>query len=1102
MKRRVSFLLMLVIAIALTFALSSCGDCKHKETRTEHETTTEANCMVVEKYDEVVYCVDCKEELSRTSKKGQLGDHVLGEPVFENIDVLDCTQGGKADKVVYCTVPRCEYVHSREQDVVVNKAEAHSLSTQKIYDENHTQYRTLTYCTECTYQAFSAPKVDLKGPDHVYNNKGTVPKNGGICTLCFSVLGDADRLEYTLNEDGNSYTLTGVKGDSKLGTYLYVGEYKGKPVTKIAPKAFERNQEIRFVVIGDCVKEIGANAFNGCKLKKVYTYDLQAWCNIKFENPTANPIAVAETFSPNKIDVKSAFVIPSNITSISDYAFTNLKASTLYIPANVQNISANAFANCDTLVNVRLADTTASSRTFGADVFKGCDNIRNVYADSVLGWLKNSFVTAESNPVFVADSLYVTGIEAPVNTGAFEIPNGVEVINNYAFINFDITSLKIPDSVTHIGTFAFSGCTNLAAVDLGKGLTTIEHAAFAHCSAITSIVIPDSVTTIGDAAFFNCPGIATLTIGNNVSFIGISAFEGCASITAVKIPAVLTSLSARVFANCTKLTTVELNGILHTIGGSAFVNCVSIVDFGFTENIQTIDGHAFAGCVSLSKLNFNANLKTIGAGAFKDCKSITAITISDNVDEIGLGAFEGCSSVENITIPFIGNKKDSDENAHFGFIFGAPENWLLDENGEKVELLAPDNRSYVPYTLANVVINGEAVLKANAFAGCDSIVTVKLPATLVAVEENAFAECTSLSAVYFPNLEKWCRIAFETYVSNPLAYANELYIDANADGNYTADELLKTLTVPAAITEILPYTFYGASEISEIVIHGGVQSIGKSAFAHCTALSKVTVLENSVLSNVGSLAFAGCESIESVAIAAVSDWCRIEFGDIFANPLYYADSLCVAGSALTDLVVPAGIYGVNSYAFANCDFLASITISEGLQFIGSYSFYDCDNANLKAVTLPSTMMSVLFSAFESCDNLESVGLGNVVAIGDRAFADCASLKAIAIPDTTILISNEAFSGCENVTTLTLGAALDEIGISAFYGCESITSLTVPASVKRIGAHAFSECDALASVTFAAATGWVANGVAVDGLTDAAASAAKLNALSSVEWVRA
>ena len=65
--------------------------------------------------------------------------------------------------------------------------------------------------------------------------------------------------------------------------------------------------------------------------------------------------------------------------------------------------------------------------------------------------------------------------------------------------------LIVPDSVTSIGNYAFSGCDRLA-----------------------SITIPDSVTSIGEDAFSDCSRLISITIGNGVTRIGKDAFNGTA----------------------------------------------------------------------------------------------------------------------------------------------------------------------------------------------------------------------------------------------------------------------------------------------------------------------------------------------------------------------------------------------------------------------------------------------------------------------------------------------------------------------------------------------------------------------------------------------
>ena len=74
----------------------------------------------------------------------------------------------------------------------------------------------------------------------------------------------------------------------------------------------------------------------------------------------------------------------------------------------------------------------------------------------------------------------------------------------------DITipsSIKVNESeytVREIKQDAFSRCSGLISVKIPNSVTSIGSSAFAYCSSLTSVTIPNSVTSIGSSAFYRC----------------------------------------------------------------------------------------------------------------------------------------------------------------------------------------------------------------------------------------------------------------------------------------------------------------------------------------------------------------------------------------------------------------------------------------------------------------------------------------------------------------------------------------------------------------------------------------------------------------------
>ena len=222
----------------------------------------------------------------------------------------------------------------------------------------------------------------------------------------------------------------------------------------------------------------------------------------------------------------TSVTISEGVTSIGSKAFKlNQALSSITIPSSVTSIEGDAFDYCSKLKSVHISDLAA--------------------------WCNISFGNYKSNPLYYGPRLYLNDQE--------------------------ITDLVIPEGVTSIGNYAFSGCSGLTSVDIPNSVTSIGHSAFRNCSSLTTVTIPNSVTSIGDYAFSGCSGLTSVTIipesMTSIS-IGNYAFQNCSGLTSVDIGSRWrTTIGSYAFANCEDLEVVTCHATsVPTTQSNAFDN--------------------------------------------------------------------------------------------------------------------------------------------------------------------------------------------------------------------------------------------------------------------------------------------------------------------------------------------------------------------------------------------------------------------------------------------------------------------------------------------------------------------------------------------------
>ena len=150
-------------------------------------------------------------------------------------------------------------------------------------------------------------------------------------------------------------------------------------------------------------------------------------------------------------------------------------------------------------------------------------------------------------------------------------------IQEYAFYNSTgLKTVAIPESITSIGSEAFSGCTGLEAItvdnlnpqyaSIGGLLLSKNQKTLLYCPGGKSgeCAVPTKVTTIANNAFLNCSNLTSVVLPDGVTSIGESAFQGCSSLASINMPASLTTIGDKAFyeAHALKSKIVIPSGVL------------------------------------------------------------------------------------------------------------------------------------------------------------------------------------------------------------------------------------------------------------------------------------------------------------------------------------------------------------------------------------------------------------------------------------------------------------------------------------------------------------------------------------------------------------
>ena len=474
---------------------------------------------------------------------------------------------------------------------------------------------------------------------------------------------------------------------------------------------------------------------------------------------------------------------------------------------------------------------------------------------------------------------------------------------------------------------------------------------------------------LNDIDFIYIRDIANLKTLNlsdvNITQLPNRAFYKSNNVENIILPNTLTSIGESMFFN-SKLKTVFIPKNVETISKGAFFKCAGLVTVTFENgsHLKIIDGDIYHqdGSYIYSKY-----------GAFGNCTSLTSIVIPASVESIKTPAFMGCSQLTTVTF----------------------------EKGSQLKTIGGGGH-YRKFA------NGTDYFYHGAFADCQALTNIEIPASVETINGAAFMRCSQLTTVTFEKGSQLKTIGGGYYSSN-----NNYYHGA-----------------------------FSGCPITSIEIPASVETIKTAAFKGCSKLATVTFEKGSQLKTIGG----GYNST------------------YFYNYSYGAFSGC----PITSIEIPATVETIEAAAFNGCSKLATVTFEKGSQLktIGGGYYVRCYNGAfsdcpITSIKIPASVETIEAAAFKGCSKLvtvtfekdsqlKTIGGGYGSNYPDRyyhgAFCQLANLITVDMSECKQVKSIEqyAFYSDKELRLVMIGTETPPTcGTNAFYGINIYSVLKVP-----------------------------------------------------------
>ncbi len=489
------------------------------------------------------------------------------------------------------------------------------------------------------------------------------------------------------------------------------------------------------------------------------------------------------------------------------------------------------------------------------------------------------------------------------------LPDTLTTIGSNAFSDaVNLEEIIIPDSVTSLGGAVFSGDTSLANVVLPSGITVIGQSMFQSAESLTSIALPAGLTTIANYAFY-LSGLTSIDLPSTVTTIGTNAFADT-KLTSVTIPEGVTMIDYAVFANCEELVTVNIPESVTEIRPNAFLNTPAMENY-FVDpdngSFVSVDGVIFdiakqvieyyPSGSPVTEYTIPSTVIAMRTDTFNDVVYLTTLNIPDCVTGLTAAYFLNTPALAAINIYDDGTATDN-FTSQAGVLYNATGTTLL---------RYPEGKPDASFTLPASVTE----IYNSAFYNNPYLTNLNLGSNLVSIHDWAFEKATGITSLVIPNS-----------------------VTTISQGAFKDMESLTSIVISNGVTSLYNYTFENDANLTSVTLQDNLTTINGYVFQDNTSLTSIYI--PSTVTYVSPLSFINCDSLATFVVDPGNTTYASADGVVFDKAM---ETLKIYPGGKSDLIysVPDGVLGIGDFAFSNNKYVETVYLPASLDSLGYMS---------------------------------------------------------------------------------------------------------------------------------------------------------------------